>query len=179
MMDMGNITPFSDIYDIFFSKITDDFYMEMTKEDTQAAAQDLLLSAIPSFEFPRVSLDYVLNQEVTDDNGNTEIISYFIHKLNLEEQNILAVYMVVAWLGQQLASVELTRMKYSGADFKFTSQANHLAKLNQLKKDYTAEGFHLQRLYKRRFKDVNGVFHSSMTKIMEPLAPLPEEKDGN
>jgi len=34
MMDMGNITPFSDIYDIFFSKITDDFYMEMTKEDT-------------------------------------------------------------------------------------------------------------------------------------------------
>ena len=121
----------------------------------------------------------MLNQEVTDDNGNIEIISYFIHKLNLEEQNILAVYMVVAWLGQQLASVELTRMKYSGIDFKFTSQANHLAKLNQLKKDYVAEGFHLQRLYKRRFKDVNGVFHSSMTKIMEPLAPLPEEKDGN
>ena len=61
MMNMGNITPFSDIYNIFFSKITDDFYMEMTKEDTQVAAQDLLLSAIPSFEFSRVSLDYMLN----------------------------------------------------------------------------------------------------------------------
>ena len=30
--------------------------------------------------------------------------------------------------GQQLASVENTRMKYSGSDFKFTSQANHMAK---------------------------------------------------
>jgi hypothetical protein len=35
--------------------------------------------------------------------------------------NILATYMVVEWLGQQLASVENIRMKYSGSDFKFTS----------------------------------------------------------
>jgi hypothetical protein len=44
-------------------------------------------------------------------------------------------------------------MKYSGTDFKFTSQANHMQKLLQLKKDYEREGFHLQRLYKRRIPD--------------------------
>jgi hypothetical protein len=44
--------------------------------------------------------------------------------------------MVCSWIDQQLASVELTRMKYSGSDFKFTSQANHMQKLLQLKKDY-------------------------------------------
>jgi len=61
--------------------------------------------------------------------------------------------MIVEWLSQQLASVENTRMKYSGSDFKFTSQANHMQKLLQLKKDYEREGFHLQRLYKRRKRD--------------------------
>ena len=40
-------------------------------------------------------------------------------------------------------------MKFSGTDFKFTSQANHMQKLLVVKKDYEREGFHLQRLYKR------------------------------
>ena len=44
--------------------------------------------------------------------------------------------MVVEWIGQQLASVENVRMKYSGPDFKFTSQANHIHKLIQLEKEY-------------------------------------------
>ena len=44
-------------------------------------------------------------------------------------------------------------------DFSFTSQANHLAKLLNLKKDYEREGFHLQRLY-------NGVPHSTFWSIV-------------
>ena len=74
--------------------------------------------------------------------------------------------MIVEWLGQQLASVELTRMKYSGSDFKFTSQANHMAKLKNLVEMYKQEGFHLQRLYKRRKKDVNGIYRSTMGELM-------------
>lgn len=84
--------------------------------------------------------------------------------------------MIVNWIGQQLASVENVRMKYSGADFKFTSQANHMQKLLQLKKDYEREGFHLQRLYKRRIKDKNGVYHSTLGKIMETPAVMPTMK---
>ena len=78
--------------------------------------------------------------------------------------------MVVEWLNQQLASVENARMKYSGSDYKFTSQANHMQKLLQLKKDYEREGFHLQRLYKRRAKDANGVYRSTLGKIMSTSA---------
>jgi len=76
--------------------------------------------------------------------------------------------MIVEWLSQQLASVENTRMKYSGTDFKFTSQANHMQKLLQLKKDYEREGFHLQRLYKRRIQDKRGVMRSTLGVIMQP-----------
>lgn len=53
--------------------------------------------------------------------------------------------------------------------FKFTSQANHLSKLLSMKKDYEREGFHLQRLYKRRKKGKDGKIHSTFGKIMEPI----------
>ena len=81
--------------------------------------------------------------------------------------DIIATYMVVEWFKQQLASVEVTRMKYSGDDFKFTSQANHMSKILNVKKDYERQGFHLQRLYKRRKADSNGIMKSTFGSIME------------
>ena len=59
-------------------------------------------------------------------------------------------------------------MKYSGTDFKFTSQANHMQKLLTIKKDYEREGFHLQRLYKRRIVDKDGNIRSRMNIIISP-----------
>ena len=162
-------TPFTAIYESFYSKIPDDMYMELTQEDTAALAQDLLLSAVHTFEFPRKPLTYHLDCWSVTDGDKQYLTGAFEAKLEPEEINILATYMVVEWIGQQLASIENTRMKYSGSDFKFTSQANHMQKLNQMKKDYEREGFHLQRLYKRRIKDVNGVYHTTMGKIMAPI----------
>lgn len=149
------ITEFNIIYDCFFSKITDDMYMELNYCQTEAMLEELLLNAIPWFEFPRVNLNnYDINNK------------YFRVQLTNDEINILATYMVVCWIDQQLASVELVRMKYSGSDFKFTSQANHMSKLITLKKDYERTGFHLQRLYKRRKSDKNGIFKSTLGSIM-------------
>ena len=148
-------TPFSAIYTSFFSKITDDMYMELDRKQTEIMLQQLLIGAIPWFEFPKVNIfDYEEDME-----------TFNVH-LNNEEINILATYMIVGWLDQQLASVENTRMKYSGSDFKFTSQANHMQKLLQLKKDYERTGFHLQRLYKRRTQDKNGIQRSTFGDIM-------------
>ena len=157
-------TPFSNIYNSFLSKITDDMYMELTEQDTYKMLEELLMSAIHKFEFPRVNInDYV--KTITDDKGES-VEGHFNVILSNEEINILSTYMIVEWLGQQLASVENTRMKYSGSDFKFTSQANHLSKLLTLKKDYEREGFHLQRLYKRRKADDNGIMRSTFDSIM-------------
>ena len=177
---MNTITPFSLIYDSFLSKITDDMYMELTELDTFSMLQELLLSAIPKFEFPRVDLNNYELLDIEDQITYTGIESenqlvsgviyssgYFNCRLNIEEINILSTYMIVEWLGQQLASIENVRLKYSGSDFKFTSQANHLQKVLVLKKDYEREGFHLQRLYKRRKKDSNGIFKSTFGEIMQ------------
>ncbi len=176
-----NTTSFSLVYDSFLSKITDDMYLELTQLDTFRMLEQLLLSAIEKFEFPRVNLwNYELFEVVDQttyqgvESNYEEVVAivydggYFNNSLTHEEINILAVYMIVEWLSQQLASVENTRMKYSGSDFKFTSQANHMQKLLQLKKDYEREGFHLQRLYKRRIPDKRGVMRSTLGVIMQP-----------
>lgn len=177
---MNTITPFSIIYDSFLSKITDDMYMELTELDTFSMLQELLLSAIPKFEFPRVDLNNYELLDIEDQitykgiESENQLVSgviyssgYFNCPLSIEEINILSTYMIVEWLGQQLASIENVRLKYSGSDFKFTSQANHLQKVLVLKKDYEREGFHLQRLYKRRKKDSNGIFKSTFGEIMQ------------
>ena len=171
---MLDYTPFSDVYNNFLSKITDDMYMELTPEDTYKILRQLLVAALPKFEFPRQDLSYhlipaVIQGKDDDEDGEDDIqlIWAFENKLIPEEINIISTYMIVEWIGQQLASVENTRMKYSGSDFKFTSQANHMQKLLQMKKDYEREGFHLQRLYKRRKKDENGVYKSTFGSIME------------
>ena len=61
-MAVNAITPFSVVYDLFLSKITDDMYMELTELDTYRLLEELLLSAIPKFEFPRQLLDYELEE---------------------------------------------------------------------------------------------------------------------
>ena len=151
-------TLFTDVYNIFFSKITDDMYLKMDRYQTEALKKELLLNSMHYFEFPK--------QDIYD--FNEELEEYNI-ELTREEINIIATYMIVEWIGQQLASVEVTRMKYSGSDFKFTSQANHMQKLQSMKKEYERLGFHLQRLYKRRKTDKNGIMRSTFNQIMEPF----------
>lgn len=144
------------IYNEFLDSITDDMYMEITPDETNALLFALFKSAIIWFEFPRFNIyDYDLDIEA------------YNHDLTQEEIKIIATYMIVEWLGQQLANVELARMKYSGSDFKFTSQANHMHKLKDLQKEYERKGFHLQRLYKRRKVDNKGIMKSTFGSIME------------
>lgn len=124
---MNNKTPFSCIYDLFLSKIQDDLYLELTELDTHRLLQELLLTAIPKFEFPRKPLDDYETQDVVDvgkyngvesDFKDWDLLIYGQGQFNVlltdEEMNILATYMIVEWIGQQLASIENTRMKYSG-----------------------------------------------------------------
>ena len=179
-MENINTTPFSYVYDIFLSKITDDMFMELNELDTYRILEDLLVAAIPKFEFPRQDLSQYEINYIGDETtykgieSNNQEVKAFVYgggffniSLTVEEINILSTYMIVEWLGQQLASVENTRMKYSGSDFKFTSQANHMQKLLALKKDYEREGFHLQRLYKRRLANDKGIMESTFDTIME------------
>lgn len=178
---MKEITSFNDVYDRFLTSVTSDLYMELTEADTYNMLQDLLIKAIHQFEFPRFNInDYTLGeldhyQEYTgveSDNQTTMAATwnggYFNAKLTEEEQEIIAAYMIVEWLTQQLTTTENTRQKFSASDFKFTSQASHMAKLQAVLREYKERAFHLQRLYCRRIKDKNGRYRPTMGLIMSP-----------
>ena len=173
------MTEFSKVYDRFFSHVTDDMYMELTQAETYAMLQDLLLSAITRFEFPRFDInDFELGTMEENfsyrgvESGGLEVEGMqwnggsFAADLTNEEIEILAINMLMEWLTMQLATTENTRMKYSGTDFKFTSQANHMAKLVELITEYKEQKINLQRLYSRRRLNANGVYESTMGNIM-------------
>ena len=189
-------TRFSVIYNRFLEKITDDMYMELTPEDTIRDLQNLLIDAIPGFEFPRVCLDdYYIHTEVINEadalpgdfilavlwgelpeDGEMKAPNVLVERssfaatLSSEEINILALLMKQGWVQRQVTSIENTRMKYSGSDFKMTSQANHLQKLLSLLEESRRDSFHMQRLYKRRKKDKNGIYQSNWSVLRETSA---------
>ena len=162
MADLAT-TSFITIYDSFWGRVTDDMFLEFTEEDTLEMLQTLLLNALPRFEFPRFDIfDYELGtwqdlgfyQGIESDDKEVPVTGWvggaFNSRLTDEEINILALNMVIEWLSQQLDTTENTREKYSGSDFKFTSQANHMAKLKVLIDAQQKDSVHLQRIYKRR-----------------------------
>lgn len=189
------MTQFTTVYNRFLGKITDDMYLELTPEDTVRDLQNLLLDAIPGFEFPRCNLydnhieivqiredlitkeDFVIGVVWNEEDSNElneipEVLverSYFNADLSEEEINILALLMKQNWVQRQVTSIENTRMKYSGSDFKMTSQANHLSKLLSLLEESRRDSFHMQRLYKRRKMTSSG-YQSNWSVLREKNA---------
>ena len=188
-------TQFSAVYNRFLGQVTDDLYLELTPADTLKDLQNLLLNAIPGFEFPRQDLydynievkvlasdeltpdDFVLGtvwDELPEDSLETPDVyvdkSCFNAELTEEEINILALLMKQGWVQRQVTSIENTRMKYSGSDFKMTSQANHLSKLLSLLEESRRDSFHMQRLYKRRKYSRGEGYKSNWSSLMENSA---------
>lgn len=183
-------TPFTKVYNRFLGKITDDMYIELTPEDTIKDLRNLIIDAIPGFEFPRKNLmDYEIKTAVKredellpddfvigvvwgtipeDDAQIPNVIieqSSFAAELTDEEINILALLMMCAWVNRQVASIENTRMKFTSSDFKMTSQANHLSKLMNLLTEVQRQSFHMQRLYKRRKITKDGTYASNWSSL--------------
>ena len=162
-------------------------YIELTPEDTVKDLQNLIIEALPGFEFPRKILDdYTLETQTINadektaekygfvmskgDQGYIVDVSTFAADLDSEEINIIAILMMINWVQRQVTSIENTRMKYSGPDFKMTSQAAHLGKLLDLLKESERQSLHMQRLYKRRKKDETGQYMSNWSVLRETSA---------
>lgn len=138
-------TPFDEIYDLFFTTVTDDMFLEWMKDETYDQIKNILIRALSNFQFPRFRIfDY-------DFNGST-----FNFIMDVEEKNILVNLMIIEWFSMQLSDIELVRQKYSSRDFVLTSQANHMSKLQELKLGYELDSKKKQRLYKRRYIDSEG-----------------------
>ncbi len=79
----SSVTTFEEMYDFFLAGITDDMFMEMTKEDTEELLEEILLAALPHFEFPRKN---IFNLDLTNKT--------FSDILTQEEMMIIRQYMI-------------------------------------------------------------------------------------
>lgn len=163
-------TPFFSIYCTFLSNVTDDLYLELTYEDTFKMLEKMLMQAVSMFKWPRFP-KYAFDRNVPtmvgeskklDENGQEVVEEVILSKgcwtiqLTLEEIDILSDLMMIKWMDTQLFSANNTKMRYSSADFKFTSQANHISKLSALKKDLEQSVKSKQFMYKRQKIDKFG-----------------------
>ena len=131
------MTDFQVVYDAFLAKILEDEWVNWDLDDIQEDWQALLMSALPWFKFPRVSLEY--------DAANSK----FNEDLSNEEIQILASYMKCEWLNRTILSWENVKPLYEERDF---SQANLLDKFNQMLAAEKKNAARLEALYYRSIK---------------------------
>lgn len=151
-------TTFYTVYCRFLDKITDDMFMEMELEETFQTLESILHDAMSEFRFPRFRLflydiDY---PGLEDEEGNVISRGAWEDELSHEEINILADLMLLEWFRRQLSTTRITQMKYSTADFRMTSQAAHMQRLNAIIESKTKEVDRQQHMYQRRVRDEDG-----------------------
>lgn len=128
------MTEFRAIYDAFLAKILDDEWVTWDLDDILEDWQALMISALPWFKFPRVSLDYDLET------------STFNEDLSNEEIQIIATYMKCEWLNRTILTWENVKPLYDERDF---SQANLLDKFNEMLAAEKKNAARLEAIYYR------------------------------
>lgn len=126
------------VYDAFLAKMLDDEWADWYQADLEEDWKALLMSALPWFKFPRVSLDL----ETDSETG----IESFSADLNNEEIQILATYMKCEWLNRTILTWENVKPLYEERDF---SQANLLDKFNQMLEQEKKNAARLEAVYYR------------------------------
>ena len=100
----------------------------LTDEDLNKVCETYLKKAIPKFN--------LCEQDLSDRNEETGI---FNKGLTEQEQEILALLMVVEWLNNFILTDSLLRQNFSTREFSLFSSANQLKELRETKKDVQAD----------------------------------------
>ena len=129
------------IYDAFLSKQLDDEWENWDMEEINEDWKTLLMGAVSWFKFPRVSLDFVTDEDTGEVNFNED--------LSNEEIQILATYMKCEWLNRTILTWENVKPLYDERDF---SQANLIDKFRQMLEMEKKNAARLEAIYYRAIK---------------------------
>jgi hypothetical protein len=125
-------TPYSDIYNVFLGKVSDFDYSNLTDAQINAIL-------LPYLQSSTIRFKQCVNDLTQMDNVNNQ----FLVTLTFEEENILAVSMVVEWLNPKINNTLMLKSTLTDKDFQMFSQANQLKAVQSLKRETITE---LQRL---------------------------------
>lgn len=133
MVDLLN-TELEEIYSMFLSNITDYSIPLLSDDDFEEEMLMLLKKSMAKFRFKK---DIVID----------EFMGTFTRELKEEEKNILALGMVSEWVKPKIYSVEVMKMKMNSKDYQLFSEANHIDKLRNIKKEADAEFDYYMDIY--------------------------------
>ena len=153
-------TSFFEIYCRFLDKITDDMYLELSLEDTLRIIESIFMDSLPEYSYPRFRIGLydpdIVTSDALDEEGNPVVTGAFVDTLTNEEKDIIAEIMLLNWLRRQLNTTRIIQMRYSTSDFKQTSQAAHMQRLNAVILDQQKRIKHKLNLYSKRKIDKDG-----------------------
>ena len=139
-------TPFNEIYPLFLSQVTDYDLVNMTVDSLEDNLQLWLLSSIGFFSNCKHDLsDFDLT------------LKQFNAELNHIEKQILAKFMVVAYLDTHLIKEDLMKQSLNSKDYRMYSPANQIKALIELKSKINNEANTLMSRYSyniHRLKDL-------------------------
>lgn len=125
-------TPYDDIYDFFLAKVSDYSFVQLTEYEIRDELEKYLRSAIVKFQ-----------QSNTNLQNRDDTIKQFNATLTDFEKEILATLMVVEYLSPKIIATENMKQFLQDKEYKLYSQANHLQKMMELKKEMRLEATQL------------------------------------
>jgi len=129
------MTPFSVIYDRFMGKISDPDLLSMFEDDMSTLLENYLIVAIVQFRQCKKGQDIDFMEK------------RFNESLSIEEIEIYASYMVVEWLSPMINNIQSLKPLMVTRDYQSYSQANHLSKMVDLRRDAEAKANRLMVQY--------------------------------
>lgn len=140
-------TPFSDIYRLFLSKITDYEILQLSEEDLEANMQDWLLSAIGYFT--------ICKKDLTDFDLEK---ACFNEDLNVLEKNILSHLMVYVYVDTHAVKEQNLKNMLNSKDYRSYSPANLLNAILNLKEQVESDVNTLMSRYSYNIHNVKELF---------------------
>lgn len=113
------MTLYEDIFNRFLRKVVDDKLYEMNEYDRNDQMVGYLDSAVATLRIKRIDLGHDLSKR--DNYG-----LMFEEDLDDYEQEILAIYMAIAWYEPIINSLEHTILFIGSKDERFTPQKEHM-----------------------------------------------------
>lgn len=140
-------TPFSAIYDLFFSQATADNLLAMKQEDMEKNMELWLLSAIGYFPNCRQDLnDYDLQ------------LSQFNIKLEMIEIQILAKFMLLSYMDTKLIKDNLLSQKLNSRDYRQYSEQGLIKAIIGINEQITNQANTLLSRYSWNLKNLKELF---------------------
>lgn len=123
---MTTPTIYADIYTVFQSQLSDPIFNGLIVRDD--LSKQYLINSIPKFR-----------RCLQDLNNRNDATATFNIQLIEDEKQILGNLMLVEYMNPQITNIQLIQQSMSSKDFGLTSQAEHLGRLIQLRKDQRKE----------------------------------------